>query len=904
MALYYQPGVGILNDDDTPVPLYGSIDLPSGQKIEWGDKNVVKVPEFSNRFQYGSDTFQYSPEYYAASQGPSGSYNVWYAPQLLDFADMVQQGTAKPFEREQFEEMKAAALGIPMRDTSTLAPGWATDEGDNSRILGPGSPDLGAILLTLRDKMQAGQANPQEADLYQRTVAQLRDQQYRASVPQASDAFSPLGDNLFSALGVLGLGASGGLAAAPLFAGGAGLATTLGSLGTLAGVAGTGAGVLGQALDQPWLRNVGLGLGIAGGLAGGIGGLTSTLSGGVSSLSDAARLASSAGKVTGALGRIPGADPLKQASRYLGLAGQLGQVGSGVQGLLGAAQGVTQGVTQGATQIAQTAQDLVTQRGGDAMADFSYDDFLGWGGDETQQPWYDWTTQTAADDPALAQFLGWGGDETQQGWYQGADLDTSGDGGGGGWLSSVLGGLGSVGGFLGKNAGLLGPLASGLGSLGAGALGSQASSGAAGAQAAALNRGIDLQTAQWLQQQANQAPWLQAGQQALPQLQQLATQGPQGAFQPQAALNPAGYGLPSATPGWTPQTYTGPQAVHAGDYRYTPGQGPRAADYLYTPGGIPAASQYRYTPGSAPQAADYRYTPGAVPTLAGQELLAKDPGVQFRLDEGRRALEASAAARGGALSGPALAALQRQGQELSSQEYGNAWQRASQQAQMREGWQQYATQQGFGQAMSEAQAREQWAQQASQMGFGQAMSESQLREQVNQIASSQGWSQAQAETALREHLAQAASQQGLSQAMAGQGQQFTQGLQSAQWNQGQAQAYDTDLYNRYRQYTQDVYGRNVTQNEQEYQRQLQAYNSQTTAQQQQWNRLAALSGVGQTAVGQLGVGGQNTANQQTSLLSQLGTAQGAGTLGSAYNWNRGIAGATNTLSDLLAGLNA
>ena len=94
------------------------------------------------------------------------------------------------------------------------------------------------------------------------------------------------------------------------------------------------------------------------------------------------------------------------------------------------------------------------------------------------------------------------------------------------------------------------------------------------------------------------------------------------------------------------------------------------------------------------RAARYRYTPGAVPTLSGQELLANDPGAQFRLDEGRRALKASTAARGGRVSGPTLTALQRQGQELSIQEYANAWQRASQQAQLREQWKQMASQHG------------------------------------------------------------------------------------------------------------------------------------------------------------------------------------------------------------------
>lgn len=52
-----------------------------------------------------------------------------------------------------------------------------------------------------------------------------------------------------------------------------------------------------------------------------------------------------------------------------------------------------------------------------------------------------------------------------------------------------------------------------------------------------------------------------------------------------------------------------------------------------------------------------------------------DPGYAFRQSEGMRALEHSAAARGGALSGGALRGIQRFGQGLASEEYGNAFNR-------------------------------------------------------------------------------------------------------------------------------------------------------------------------------------------------------------------------------------
>lgn len=55
--------------------------------------------------------------------------------------------------------------------------------------------------------------------------------------------------------------------------------------------------------------------------------------------------------------------------------------------------------------------------------------------------------------------------------------------------------------------------------------------------------------------------------------------------------------------------------------------------------------------------------------------LTTDPGYQFRLNEGLKALDASAAARGGLLSGNAGRALVDYGQAAGSQEYQNAFNR-------------------------------------------------------------------------------------------------------------------------------------------------------------------------------------------------------------------------------------
>jgi hypothetical protein len=62
--------------------------------------------------------------------------------------------------------------------------------------------------------------------------------------------------------------------------------------------------------------------------------------------------------------------------------------------------------------------------------------------------------------------------------------------------------------------------------------------------------------------------------------------------------------------------------------------------------------------------------------FTGKVDLGQDFGYAFRESEGRKAVERSAAARGGLLGGATLKGIQRFGQDLASQEYQNAYNRA------------------------------------------------------------------------------------------------------------------------------------------------------------------------------------------------------------------------------------
>jgi hypothetical protein len=93
----------------------------------------------------------------------------------------------------------------------------------------------------------------------------------------------------------------------------------------------------------------------------------------------------------------------------------------------------------------------------------------------------------------------------------------------------------------------------------------------------------------------------------------------------------------------------------------------------FTGAGIGAQNKlltYLGLPGGT-QGADY----GKYAKDFGMTDFTTDPGYAFRLSEGQKALDRSAAARGGLISGGALKAAQRFGQDLGSQEYQSAFNR-------------------------------------------------------------------------------------------------------------------------------------------------------------------------------------------------------------------------------------
>lgn len=75
--------------------------------------------------------------------------------------------------------------------------------------------------------------------------------------------------------------------------------------------------------------------------------------------------------------------------------------------------------------------------------------------------------------------------------------------------------------------------------------------------------------------------------------------------------------------------------------------------------------------GGDANAADY----GSLAKPFGMDQFNADPGYAFRQKEGMQALQRSAAARGGLLSGSTLKGIERFGQELASTEYTNAFNR-------------------------------------------------------------------------------------------------------------------------------------------------------------------------------------------------------------------------------------
>jgi len=211
--------------------------------------------------------------------------------------------------------------------------------------------------------------------------------------------------------------------------------------------------------------------------------------------------------------------------------------------------------------------------------------------------------------------------------------------------------------------------------------GASSAQGAANTQAASAREAAALQKQMYDEQVARNQPYTQAGLAAQERLMRLmglrmpATSGVNGApsVRSDAELRNALIGK-----------YTGPTSTQifsrrGGDETRTVGgqideAGLAAAIAAARQGDQNALGNYQLQQEQAAQASsdpDF----GKYARDFSMADFQQDPGYAFRLSEGQKALDRQAAARGGLMSGAALKAAARYGQDMGSQEYGNAFNR-------------------------------------------------------------------------------------------------------------------------------------------------------------------------------------------------------------------------------------
>ncbi len=217
-----------------------------------------------------------------------------------------------------------------------------------------------------------------------------------------------------------------------------------------------------------------------------------------------------------------------------------------------------------------------------------------------------------------------------------------------------------------------------VGSAVVGAVGSSvASNKASKAQQGAADTASQAQLEQYYQTREDQLPWMNAG---------------------TAAVNRLSY-LTGLNPTSTAATGTSPGGTQFGDLVYDPASGQWSSASLRSQAaeggdfgpndearyqallqqkiaGIPnAVETYQQQSTATQDAANADPAYGSLLRNFTMDDYEADPGYQFRLDEGNRALQSSAAARGGLLSGRAIKDTLAYNSGMASQEYGAAYDR-------------------------------------------------------------------------------------------------------------------------------------------------------------------------------------------------------------------------------------
>lgn len=218
-----------------------------------------------------------------------------------------------------------------------------------------------------------------------------------------------------------------------------------------------------------------------------------------------------------------------------------------------------------------------------------------------------------------------------------------------------------------------------------GLIGGRASSRAASAQQAASAQAIGEERRQFDVSRADIAPWRAAGVNALSRLEYLLGTGQTPDVQTaQAAVDQAQERLNQLSRGTTKTT---PVTVMTRKM----GSGHSKGDWTMVPTTIQQTVQVPPDPNAVAKAQSDLQTARNALSQASQAPAGQDygsllrnftnedfrtaPGYEFRLGEGQKAIERSAAARGNQLSGAALKGLTRYGQDFASNEFQNAYNR-------------------------------------------------------------------------------------------------------------------------------------------------------------------------------------------------------------------------------------
>jgi hypothetical protein len=282
------------------------------------------------------------------------------------------------------------------------------------------------------------------------------------------------------------------------------------------------------------------------------------------------------------------------------------------------------------------------------------------------------------------------------------------------------------------------------GTLGSALLGSRASKKAATTQAESTREGMEAQERMFERQLELQEPFRQGGIEAQNMLmrelrspRQYRATGAGGGFgmDPRAIqADPEGYQRMLAAAQQREAQMPGSTFLGQGGGGVSLAPGDIAQQRFQGTAGLGPGEigmrQFQGTAGLSPGEIGMRQfqgTAGLSPGELGTEQFnfEADPGYGFRLSEGLKALERSAAARGGLMSGGAGKALQRYGQDLASQEYGNAFQRFQQDRAARAGLGQmeygrFADEQARRMGAGQAEYGRFADEQARRMGAGQA----------------------------------------------------------------------------------------------------------------------------------------------------------------------------------------